>query len=109
MPQPHWKEGLYPRTHQLTLAAAAKDGAIIQVRCGICRRVTRFLASDLVTVLDPRRHAHAPPFGCSRCGTDEHIAVKLHYPAPADYGHLLIRRPAGMQQLWKTVRLGDAV
>ena len=92
-----------------TLAQAAIDGHLMLVRCNLCRRMVRYLARDLEAILDPRRDALDPPFPCSKCGRTDDVKVKLHLPETGDYGHLTIRRPAGIKhtQLWKTVKLGD--
>jgi hypothetical protein len=111
MPEGYRKHRPYPGT-AYTLADAAKDGLLLICRCTLCRgRVTRFLASDLVTLLDPRREADLPPFPCSRCGTAEYVRVKFHHPSAGDYGHLVVRRPAGIRrtQTWRSVKLGDEV
>jgi hypothetical protein len=108
MPSPYQKHRPYPG-QTWTLARAAALGQLVVLRCGYCRRLMRFLASDLVTVLDPHRDALQPPFPCSRCGLGAYLSVKLHLPAAGDYGHLTVRRPAGVVrvQKWKTVRLGE--
>jgi hypothetical protein len=55
--------------------------------------------------------ADLPPFPCSRCGTAEYVRVKFHHPSAGDYGHLVVRRPAGIRrtQTWRSVKLGDEV
>lgn len=97
----------YGRTY--TLAEAAELGQIIVVRCTMCRRLVRFLASDLVTLLQPRRDALVPPYPCSKCGKAEYLSVKLNSPSAGDYGHLVVRRPGDVVrvQKWRSVRLGD--
>lgn len=92
-----------------TLAHAAKEGQLMLVRCNLCRRMVRYLASDLAAILDPRRDALDPPFPCSKCGRTDYIRIALHLPETGDYGHLVVRRPAGIKrtQLWRTVKLGD--
>lgn len=69
-----------------TLGHAAGAGQLIEVYCTHCRRLTRFLAADLVTLLDPCRDALAPPFACSRCGREDYVSVRLHAPADGDWG-----------------------
>ena len=103
VPRPSYPGKIY------RLGQAARDGMLVVVRCAHCRRQTRFLASDLVTLLDPRRDALDPPFPCSKCMKPEYLSVRLHLPAPGDYGHLVVRRPAGVVrvQKWRSVRLGD--
>lgn len=105
-----------PESHRPTypgkiyrLEHAAADGMLVVVRCSLCRRLTRFLAADLVTLLNPRRDALDPPYPCSHCMKPEYLSVRLHLPAPGDYGHLTIRRPAEIVrvQKWKSVKLGD--
>jgi hypothetical protein len=91
------------------LRDAANDGQLLVVRCRRCRRSARYLASDLVTILDPMRDAALPPFPCSKCEREDTIKVTFHSPSVGDYGHLVVRRPAGVRtiQMWKSVRLGD--
>jgi hypothetical protein len=108
MPEGYRSARPYPgKTY--TLAKAAKDGHLVLVRCNLCRRLVRYLASDLATVLDPRRDALDPPYPCSKCGRLDYVKVKLHLPVSGDYGHLIVRRPAGVKttQMWKSVKLGD--
>ena len=102
----HW-EGYTDRRY--SLRQAADDGQLVIVRCGLCRRTTHFLATDLVTMFDPNRSAYEPAFGCSNCKRDDYISVKLRMPATGDYGDLLVRRPGPVKriQTWVTVRLGD--
>ncbi len=92
-----------------TLEEAAALNQIVVLRCTHCRRIVRFLAADLVTLINPLRDAFVPPYTCSQCGKAEYLHVKLHTPAPGDYGHLVIRRPAGVVrvQKWRSVKLGD--
>lgn len=108
MPAPYRPHRTYPG-QGWTLAQAAGAGQLVELRCRLCRRLTRFLASDLAALLDPRRDALAPPFPCSRCGCEDHVTVRLRVPAPGDWGHLVVRRPAGVVrvQKWKSVRLGE--
>ncbi len=108
MPTPYTPHRAYPgKTHRLRDAAAI--GQMVIVRCGLCRRQVRYLAADLAELLGSDRDALQPPFPCSRCDTGSYMSVKLHLPAPGDYGHLIVRRPAGVKRIqkWKSVRLGD--
>lgn len=97
----------YPGRHY-RLGEAAADGQLIIVRCEGCKRSVRYLASDLVTLLDPKRYAHLPPFPCGRCGTADRMKVRFHAPSPGDYGHLVVRRPGAVKvtQMWRSVKLG---
>jgi hypothetical protein len=108
MPLPYRKDRPYPGK-SWTLADAAAANQLVVLRCNYCRRLMRFLAADLVTLFDPQRDALKPPFRCSRCGFADYLSVKLHWPQPGDYGHLTVRRPAGVVrvQKWKTVKLGE--
>lgn len=92
-----------------TIDHAAKDGMILQVRCGGCRRLVNYLAADLVPIIGWQHYAHEPPFPCSGCGTKEYMTTALLSPRAGDYGDMRVRRPAGMVQVWKTVKLGDDV
>jgi hypothetical protein len=61
MPEGYQSARSYPGKYY-TLAAAAKEGQLVLIRCDLCRRMVLYLASDLVTVLDPRRDAMDPPY-----------------------------------------------
>jgi hypothetical protein len=91
------------------LRDAAEANQLVVVRCVRCRRSARYLATDLVTLMDPLRPAHDPPFDCSQCGTTANMKVGLHSPAAGDYGHLVVRRPGPVRhiQTWYSARLGD--
>lgn len=91
------------------LRDAAEAGQIVVVRCIGCRRSVRYLATDLVALLDPLRPAHDAPFPCSRCGTTGNMKVSFHSPALGDYGALVVRRPGPVRhiQTWRSVKLGD--
>lgn len=108
MPEGYVSARPYPGK-RYRLRDAAADGQLVVVRCVRCRRLARYLAADLVTLLDPLRDANWPPYACSKCGQEDMIKVSLHMPTTGDYGHLVIRRPKGVKvtQLWKSVRLGD--
>lgn len=99
----------HPGNRPYSLREAANDGALIVMQCRGCRRVVRFLASDLVNLIDPEQPARRPPYPCSKCGTAERLSVKIHYPQPADHGALDVRRPAGrkIMVLWQWAKLGD--
>jgi hypothetical protein len=108
MPEGYQSARLYPGKYY-SLAAAAKDGQLMLVRCNLCRRMVRYLASDLAAVLDPRRDAMHPPYPCSKCGDFRYVKVKLQLPQPGDYGHLVVRRPGPVRliQTWKNCKLGE--
>jgi hypothetical protein len=108
MPTPYWREHHYPGK-RYRLKDAADDALLVVVTCNLCHRAVHYLAADLVSVLDPGRDAHAPPFPCSRCGHARYVGVKLRSPESGDYGHLSVKRPAGVKTiwLWRTVKLGD--
>jgi len=108
MPQPPHLQKRYPgKTH--LLKHAAEWGQLMIVKCNLCGRSVTYLATDLVTLLDPGRPALEVPFSCSRCGTDEFIRVTLNSPYGGDWGSLDIRRPGPIRvtQTWRTVKLGD--
>lgn len=104
----HW-ESNHRFGRPCRLKDAAQAGQIVGVRCALCQRRVNFLATDLVTILDPDQSAMDPPFPCSKCGKRDYINVTLQIPSGADYGHILVRRPAGIErrQKWATVKLGD--
>jgi hypothetical protein len=108
MPEGYISARPYPgKVYRLRDAAEANQ--LIVVRCVRCRRFARYLAADLVGLLDPMQPAHNPPFPCSACESTEMLKVTLHAPAPGDYGHLVVRRPGPVKhiQTWRSVRLGD--
>ncbi|MGV0817104.1 hypothetical protein [Martelella sp. AMO21009] len=107
MPAQRPPPGLPPGKGYRTLQDAASEGHILQVWCGGCRRRVNYLASDLVPIVGGLHYAHEPPFACSRCKTMEYMATALLSPRPGDYGDIRVRRPAGMRQVWRTVKLGD--
>jgi len=110
MPEGYIPSRPYPgKVYRLREAAAANQ--LIVVRCVGCRRSVRYLATDLVTLLDPMRPAYDPPFACSKCGTTEGMKVTFHFPEVGDFGSLTVRRPGPVRriQTWRTVRLGDDV
>ncbi len=112
MPEPYYKRVPYPNRQEYWLDQAAKDGQLIVCRCVRCRRLVRYLAADLLPLLGPAHRASVdPPFPCGKCGRLDMIAVKCVVPSSGDYGALGVRRPAGVKhtQLWRTVKLGDAV
>lgn len=111
MPEGYYRPAMYPSNGEYWLAAAAKDNQLITCRCARCRRVVRYLATDLLPILGPdHRVMTVPPFPC-RCGETERIAIKVALPAPGDWGSVEVRRPAGIKrtQLWRTVKLGELV
>lgn len=108
MPSPYRGERPYPG-QEYTLRHAAEAHQLVECRCTLCRRLVRYLAADLVTILHPDRDALEPPFTCSGCGKTEYIHVKLTSAASGDYGHLLVRRPGPVRLIrtWRWVKLGD--
>ncbi len=108
MPEGYRKLRPYPGK-AYTLKHATADRLLLLVRCGSCRTMVRYLASDLAELLGEDREADLAPFPCSRCGTDQFIRVKYHQPSLGDYGHLVVRRPGPVRvtQTWVTVKLGE--
>lgn len=108
MPEGYRKHRPFPG-QGYSLKDAAADGVLLIVRCTLCNRMRRYLASDLVEMLDPGGWADHPPFPYAKCGRWDAMSVKFHHPSPGDYGHLVVRRPAGVKrtQMWKDVKLGD--
>jgi hypothetical protein len=108
MPETYQSARPYPGKYY-SLAAAAKDGQLVLVRCNRCRRMVRYLASDLAAVLDPRRDVMDPPYPCSQCGRFDYVKIKLQLPQPGDYGQVIVRRPGPVRliQTWKNVKLGE--
>lgn len=108
MPEEYRKHRPYPGT-TYRLRDAAEANQLIVVRCATCRRMVRYLATDLVPLLGPDAPADQVPFPCSKCGSAAWMSVKVHTPMMGDYGHLVVRRPGPVRhtQTWLTVRLGD--
>lgn len=88
---------------------AARDERLIVCKCTQCRRVVRFLASDLVEIKGPAWDPHIPPFPCGKCKTADYVFVQIVIPLPGDYGSLEVRRPGPVRttQTWRSVKLGD--
>lgn len=111
MPEGYYKRVPYPNRQEHWLDQAAAENQLIICRCQSCKKLVRYIAADLLPILGPAWRASLdPPFPCS-CGEREWISVKCETPSVGDYGHLLVRRPAGIKQTqtWKTVRLGDEI
>lgn len=85
------------------LKHAAEDGRLIIYRCSLCRRVTVFLASDVVAIWNPEMSVLVERSACGQCQTAEFMNVDVRLPTSDDVGHLLVRRPAGTRtvQLWR--------
>jgi len=111
MPEGYYRPVDYPNRAELWLDQAAEEGHLVICQCRTCKRVVRYLASDLLPLLGPdHRVMLVPPFPC-RCGEREHIAIKVEIPAAGDWGSVDVRRPSGIRrtQMWRTVKLGDEV
>jgi hypothetical protein len=112
MPTPHHLKNLNVPGNRYTLREAAGQGLMLSLFCARCRRpATLFLASDLIKVLPPTLDCfQPPPFACSRCGTDRHIAVALRAVEMAAVGKIKVRRLAGVRQvpIWRDELLGDS-
>lgn len=108
MPEAFPKERPYPGKY-VKLQDAAAAHQIVTVRCKGCRRVVRFLAEDLVQILDPDRDVTLPPFPCSRCGSTDRLKVEVISAGANDVGLMEVRRPGPVQrhQTWRTMKLGD--
>lgn len=107
LPEPRDPKFDHPYVKPYTLGDAAKDGLLIIVRCNLCHKLVHYLAADLAALLGQERRASAVPFPCTKCRTAEFMDVRIKSPDLGDYGHLTIRRPAGVKktQLWKSERL----
>lgn len=79
MPEGYISAHPYPDT-TYRLKDAAENNMLIVVRCAGCRRMVRYLAADLATLLDGNRDAYEPPFACSKCGTAQSMKVSMHSP-----------------------------
>jgi hypothetical protein len=111
VPEGYFRRAMYPNKSEYWLDTAAQDGQLITCSCKRCRRVVRYLATDLLPLLGPDyRVMSDPPFPC-RCGETERISIKVAQPAAGDWGSVEVRRPSGIRrtQLWRTVKLGTEV
>lgn len=89
------------RLEATRLKHIAEEGRVIVYRCNRCRNVTHFLASDVVDLWGPEMKVYEPPASCGKCGAAGYMTVRFYVPTAADIGHLVLRRPAGVRQLWK--------
>lgn len=108
MPLGFPKERPYPGKY-VKLRDAAAGHQIVVVTCKGCRRIVRFMAEDLIRILDPERDVTLPPFRCSTCRTTAHLKVEVISPSASDVGLMEVRRPGPVQrtQTWRTMKLGD--
>lgn len=96
MPEAFPKERPYPGTY-VKLRDAAQAHQLIVVKCTDCRRVVRFLAEDLVRILDPDRDVTQPPLPCSKCGSTGRLRVDVTSAGVGDVGLMEVRRPGPVQ------------
>jgi hypothetical protein len=112
MPTPHHLKNLAVPGNRYTLREAAGQGLMLSLYCARCRKPpVLFLASDLIRVLPPSLDCfQPPPFACSNCGTDRHIAVTLRPQEASAVGKLVVRRLAGVRKVpvWRDELLGDS-
>ena len=112
MPTPHHLKNLAVPGNRYTLREAAGQGLMLSLYCARCRKPpVLFLASDLIRVLPPSLDCfQPPPFACSNCGTDRHIAVTLRPQEASAVGKLIVRRLAGVRKVpvWRDELLGDS-
>lgn len=108
MPTPYRRERPYPGKYR-KLEDVAADNQLIEVYCSGCRRLVRYLATDLIEFFDERRDVMEPPFPCSRCGSDSRMRVNVISPDAGDFGSLIVRRPGPViyTQTWRWTKLGD--
>lgn len=78
---------------------AADDGMVITMRCGLCKRVAHFWATDLVTVLGDHQ-VHIAPWPCSKCKTKDYIDMSWKVPSPDMLRGLTVRRPVRKVERW---------
>lgn len=108
MPLGYPKERPYPGKY-VKLSDAAGSRQLVVMHCRACRRTARFLAEDLVHMLDPARDVMTPPFPCSRCGSTSRLEVTVISPSDSDVGVLEVRRPGPVRrrQTWRNMKYGD--
>lgn len=108
MPAGYMKERPYPGKY-VKLSDAASGRQMIVVHCKGCRRTVRFLAEDLMQLLDPERDVMTPPFPCSKCQSSKYLTVTVISPNDADVGVMELRRPGPVRrrQTWLRMKLGD--
>lgn len=79
---------------------AAREGMLIVMYCGGCRRRVNYWAEDLVKVLGPHHQVHIPPWPCARCGTTECMTATWDLPSAAVREGLTVRRPVEKITRW---------
>lgn len=85
----------------ILISHQARAGMLLTLTCRLCRRRVNFWAADLIKVLPPFHLAHIPPFGCSRCGTSEHVDYEWTIPNAAQLAAgLTVRRPVRQVLRW---------
>ena len=91
-----------------TVGDCARDGMVLVVRCGGCRRTVTYWAEDLVQVLGPRHQAHVPPWNCGRCRSREFMAMRWSLPGAEEMAQgLTVRRPVRkiVKWIWRDEKL----
>lgn len=96
------------QTEALQLKHVAADGRVFVVRCSLCRTIEHYLATDLLWVYDENTPVVSMMENCRHCGKSAYQYVSTRLPTSDDVGHLLLRRPAGVQtiQLWTNAWYG---
>lgn len=82
------------------ISDAARDGKLLTMRCGLCRRTAHFWATDLVAVVGGDHQAHVAPFPCSKCGHTDYIDLRWSVPSASELQTLTVRRPVRQVVKW---------
>lgn len=109
MPAGHRPIKPHPSKPWRTLKDEVRDGYLMKLQCGLCRRTVYFLPADLIQMVGADHYSHKPPFTCRTCQTSEYLRITVHKPQPGDYGRLPVRRIIKIvrRAKWVNVRLGD--
>ena len=94
----------YPGTYK-SLDQAARDGEIYELTCNACKRTVRYLAIDLINLVEGTWPIYQPIWRCRRHGT-EYLVSSSRRPRPEEYGRLMIRRPSRVVR-WRNEPLGE--
>lgn len=89
------------RLEAVRLKHLAEEGWVLIYRCGACRRVSPFPASDVVDLWGPEMKVYEVPSRCGHCRTSGRMTAQIYFPIELDRGTLRLRRPAGLRTVQK--------
>lgn len=97
-----------PPSRSQRMSDAARAGMMITLKCGLCQRIARYWAADLVQVVGPLHPAQVPPWPCSKCKTMEFLTLRCEVPSAAALaeGKIFVRRPVKqvLRWIWRSER-----